>query len=182
MVYRSLTTYRLWTFILRCVFDNFKLYNVQERRVHLTEARFRTERSLYFVNVLRLTCTLYNQVCRCFKTTGSDHSVCTIYSPLTNICIYIRGEWEHFGIWGGTSLCWDISNTGNGPSLILEENFSTKYIILYIYIFFFILTCNATEIFLLKGRKGGDNEAEGGYNNKKAGYNSNTLKRYNTDK
>ena len=38
IVYRSLTTYRLWSPMLRFVFDNIKLYNVRERRVNSTEA------------------------------------------------------------------------------------------------------------------------------------------------
>ena len=37
-MYRSLTTYRLWTPMLRFVFDKIKLYNVPEHRVHLTQA------------------------------------------------------------------------------------------------------------------------------------------------
>ena len=36
-VYRSLTTYPLCSPMLRFVYDNIKLFNVRERRVHLTE-------------------------------------------------------------------------------------------------------------------------------------------------
>ena len=56
-MHRSLTTYRLRSPLLLFVYDNIKFYNVRGRRVNLTEAspcRFCTERSLYFVNVLRL--------------------------------------------------------------------------------------------------------------------------------
>ena len=38
IVSRSLTTNRLWSSMLRLVIDNIKLYNVRERRVHITEA------------------------------------------------------------------------------------------------------------------------------------------------
>ena len=37
-MYRSLTIYRLWSPMLQFVYDNIKLYNVRERRVHLTKA------------------------------------------------------------------------------------------------------------------------------------------------
>ena len=67
--------------MLRFVYDNIKLYNVREGR----------ERSLY-VEVI-----MYNQVSRCFKTTGSDHSVCTILSgdnkiPRSNIINFLDSE------------------------------------------------------------------------------------------
>ena len=38
IVYRSLTTYRLWSYLLRFVYDNIQVYNVRECSVHLTEA------------------------------------------------------------------------------------------------------------------------------------------------
>ena len=37
-------------------------------------------RALYFVNSEQFEVIMYNQVSRCFKTTGNDHSVCTILS------------------------------------------------------------------------------------------------------
>ena len=51
---------------IQFVYDTIELYNIRDRKVHLTEARFCTESLLYFMNVLSLS-YLYNQ------TTGSDH-------------------------------------------------------------------------------------------------------------
>ena len=59
IVYRSLTC-RLWSLMLQFLHDTIKLYNVRERRVHFIwgkSYKFCTERLLYFVNVLRLSCT-----------------------------------------------------------------------------------------------------------------------------
>ena len=61
MHYRSLTTYRLWSLMLRFVYDKIKLYNVRERRVHLTEASpigfVQNVHCMSCVNVLWLSCT-----------------------------------------------------------------------------------------------------------------------------
>ena len=61
LAYRSLTNYRLWTPMLRFVLEIIKLYNVRERRVCIQNwgkpSGFCNERSLYFVNILRLSCT-----------------------------------------------------------------------------------------------------------------------------
>ena len=91
IVYISLAT-RLWSPMLRFVYDNTKLNNVQERRVHLINwskpYKFCTEHSLYFVNVLRLSCTLYNHLSRCHKTrlVVTTH-VCSIRSYIKYRCI-----------------------------------------------------------------------------------------------
>ena len=77
----TLATYRLWSPMLRFVHDNIKVYNVRERKVHLTEA----SPISCLQNVLCILWTLWGYhvqpgVSRCLKTTGNDHSVCTILS------------------------------------------------------------------------------------------------------
>ena len=95
ILYRFLTTYRLWSPMLRFVHDNIKLYNVRERRVHLSEpspicSRFCTKRSLYFVNVLRLSCTT-----RCLGVLSRGvvttlYHVCTVYSLVLRLSCTTR--------------------------------------------------------------------------------------------
>ena len=64
--------------MLGFVYDNI---NVRERRVHLTKASpFYVVYRTCAVFWQRFEVIVYKQVSRCFKTTGSDHSVCTICS------------------------------------------------------------------------------------------------------
>ena len=65
--------------MLRFVYNNIKLYNVRERRVHLTEASpIGCVQNVHCIYE-RFEVIMYNQVSRCFKTTGCDHSLCTIH-------------------------------------------------------------------------------------------------------
>ena len=80
--YRSLTTYRLWSPMLLFVYDNIKVYNVRERRVHLTEAS--PIDFVQNVNYILLTFRSYHVqpgVSVCFRSTGSDHvtTLCVLY-------------------------------------------------------------------------------------------------------
>ena len=64
--------------MLRIVYDNIQLYNVRERKVHLTEAS-----SIGFVQ--NVHCIFLTRGLGAYKTTGSDHSVCTILSAVKDI-------------------------------------------------------------------------------------------------
>ena len=69
--------------MFRFIYENIQLYNVRERRVQLTEAS-----SIGFVQNIIVFCEhfkviMYNQVFLCFKTTVSDHSLCTLLSGPT---------------------------------------------------------------------------------------------------
>ena len=83
----QIPTYLLWSSMLLIVYNNIKLYNVREHRIHLADAS-----AIGCVQNVHCICEsfegiMYNQVYRCFKKTSSDHSVCTLLSG--NIIDYL---------------------------------------------------------------------------------------------
>ena len=69
--------------MFRFVHDNIKFYDVRERRViHLAEASpyISVVYGTFTIFSERFEVNLYKQVFRRFKTTGIEHSVCSILS------------------------------------------------------------------------------------------------------
>ena len=120
------------SYVLICKWEH-QIVQCPRSRVHLTE----TSPKGFVQNVYCILWTfwdylMYNQVSRCFKTTDSDHSVCTIlsdhqYQNIQNWRLIIFNQYIFIRPWTGDNK---ISNEG---SVMDNINFKTGYTIIMKY-------------------------------------------------